>query len=785
MNKKIVALTSIVCFTLSPISYVGAAPAPSEAYETKSVGKITILMENLPADASFDPKPVLGKMDTKIGDPFSQTVFDADLKTLSGEYDRVEPSLEIEGGSVNITIRVWARPMISAIKWVGNTHISSGTLQKELGIKPKKVYNRAAFNKAFNKVKEYYIKKGYFEAQLSYSLNTNPKDNTVEVVVQVNEGRAGIIDDIIFEGFTNREESKLLEQIYTKKHYFLWSWFAGTGTFNEELIDQDTLTVINFMQNRGYADAKVSIRADESTKEGKIVVVITLDRGPLFHFGKVTFTGNTRFESSDIEKLFSIHPGDVYSPDKVRETAQGIKDLYGRKGFIETNVQYETQIDPKKDAYNINFLIEESEEYKIGLIRVFGNVQTQTHVILRESLLVPGETFDSSKLKYTQDRLEQMGYFKSVNVYAVRTQDDQLLGENFRDVYIEVEETTTGNLSLFFGLSTSDGIFGGLDLTETNFNYKGFGRLFKEGPSAMRGGGEYAHAKVTLGNKERQYLISWLTPYFYDSLWRVGFDLFLSQSKLEAKKYEINSMGGSTYASYPINAYWTFGTRYRFKHAKIEVSHSAGKQEQKLEQGDGNVSAASASMTFDSTDNIMKPRNGFRSLMDFEFAGIGGRFAFLRYQYVNNYYQRLWKKGTMKYRWEFKFIQPILWTKQPGNIPISERFFVGGENTVRGYKPFHIGAHFGDGDPVGGISYSVLSVEYNQELFKFLDAFLFIDAGSTKLSTFHLAQYKWSYGIGARVELINRVPLTLGVGFPVNPSKDEVQKFFFQMGGQF
>jgi hypothetical protein len=77
-----------------------------------------------------------------------------------------------------------------------------------------------------------------------------------------------------------------------------------------------------------------------------------------------------------------------------------------------------------------------------------------------------------------------MGYFKNVNVYPVRSQDDQILGDNYRDIYIEVEEAPTGHASLFFGLSSGDGIFGGLDVTETNFNYKGFKRLPKDGPSA-------------------------------------------------------------------------------------------------------------------------------------------------------------------------------------------------------------------------------------------------------------------------------------------------------------
>ena len=786
MHKKIALLSSLALLTCAPMVQLVAASRSVEAYESKTVGQIDIRMENLPPEAIFNPKPVLGRLETKVGEPFSQSVFDADLKTLSEDYDRIEPSVEIVNGEVYISIKVWARPKISKIIWNGNKQISSKTLQKELGIKTKKIFNIAEFNKAFNKLKEYYIKKGYFESQLSYRLIPDLADNTVEIEITVMEGISGLVDDIVFEGFTDKEKGQLLDMVYTKKYNFLTSWLTGAGIYNEEAIEQDKLTIINFMQNNGYADAKVDIITAPAKNGGKVILYVSVDRGPLYHFGSVTFRGNTLFSDKQVEEVFLARPEGIYSPDKLRETVQFIKELYGRKGYIDTNVQFEAIPSGSSNVYNIEFIIEEGEQYKIGMIKVFGNVQTETHVILRESLLTPGDVFDSAKLKRTQQRLENMGYFKSVNVYAVRTQDDQDLGENYRDVYIEVEETTTGHLSLFFGFSSGDGVFGGLDLTETNFNYKGLGKMFTEGPSALRGGGEYAHAKATLGSKQRSYTISWLTPYFRDTLWRVGFDVFLSQQhNLEAKKYGIDSLGGSLYASYPLNAYWAFGWKYRFKHANVNVKGNAS-EEEKDARKDGNVSATSLSLNFDSTDSIAKPHNGFRSMMEAEFAGLGGRFCFLKYSYLNTYYQELWSRGVMKYRADFKFIQPTIWNHSAKDIPLSERFFAGGENTVRGYKPFDLGGHFPGGDPKGGTSYSVLSLEYLQEIFKILDAFVFADAGSVKLKTFEMAKYNMSWGFGIRLEVMNRMPIILGYGFPVNPAdKKEVQKFFFQMGGQF
>lgn len=780
------AYLSLIALTCTPIAFPLVHGRNTEAFEEQKIANIQISIENLPANASFDSKTILQRLKTKTGDPFSQLTFDSDLKALSEDFDRIEPSVNTVNGEIYITLKLWPRPHIRTIRWEGNSLIRTKDLQKELGIKAHAVFNRPAFNKAFNKVKEYYVKKGYFESQLHYSAVTDSKTNEVDILIQIDEGRAGKIDNIVFKGFTKKEKSELLGMIYTKKHNFFTSWLTGTGIYNEEAVEQDKLTIINLLQNRGYADAKVNIEVVEASTPGKIILRITADRGPVYRFQKVIFRGNTLFSDQEIESLFIVHPDEKYSPENLRLTAQRIKDLYGRKGYIDCQVQYDVQLVAHKPMYNVSFQIDEGQEYKIGLVRVFGNVQTHTNVILRESLLVPGDTFDSARLKATQMRLENIGYFKSVNVYAVRTQDDQALGENYRDVYIEVDETTTGNVSLFFGLSSADSIFGGLDLSESNFNYRGLSQLLSKGPSALRGGGEYAHARVSVGAKQRSFSISWLTPYFRDTAWRIGFDVTQTHSTLISEDYNIDTLGFTLYASYPFNPLWSFGTKYRIKNADNHISHHVPKDQIHGADQDGVLSAVGASLTFDSTDSALKPHNGFRSLLEAEFAGLGGRFSFIRAGYINSYYRELWQHGIMKYRFDFRFIEPIWKTPSPEDLPMSERFFLGGETSVRGYRAFDLGPHYEGGDPKGGVSSALLSVEYLHEIFPFLDGFIFADAGSVSMNRFSLDTFRLSYGFGARVELINRVPVILGMGFPVNPDgRSEVRKFFFSMGGQF
>jgi outer membrane protein assembly complex, YaeT protein len=678
-DKRRITSYALLAFLFSTM--VGPIQA-TEFYEEKRVSRIEILVNSPEEENSFDARPMLSRLKTHEGDEFSQTIFDQDLKVLSQEYDRVDPSIQVKDDQLIITIHVTPKPLIHQIVWRGNERYSETRLQKELNIQPYTLFNRQAFNKAFNKIKEFYIKKGYFESQISYSLEPVAGSNQVDIVIDIREGKSGTIKKIVFQQFTKSEISDLSDQMYLKKYNFITSWVTGSGIYRDEILDQDKATIANYLHNKGYADARVDVELKDDPKSGRLIVEITAHRGPIYKTGSIQFEGNTLFSLTDLEKRCLVHEGDPYSPDKVRETAQLIKDLYGQKGYIDASVQFETDLQEDQPVFDVRYSIEEGGQYNIGLIYIFGNHFTKNNVILRESLLVPGETFDSRKLKATQNRLEAMGYFKSVNVYAVRTSED--LGENYRDVYIEVEETTTGNVSLFMGFSTIDDIFGGVEITERNFNVAGLGKIWN-GFSNLRGGGEYFHIRGTLGKKQNNVLVSWMNPYINDSLWRFGTEITRTYSELQ-EGTKIITYGGSVFASYPLNNYWTFGLRERLRHSHDHVDlrpygtspdavNSFNEQKKLLDQK-GLVSAFSSNLGYDSTDNAFKPHKGWRSLFEAEIAGLGGSFYFGKLSYLNSIYFPIWSKGTLKLKAEFKYLFPYGPTAQNA-MPYSERFFMG------------------------------------------------------------------------------------------------------------
>lgn len=579
-----------------------------------------------------DAMQIRSKMKTREGDYFSQNDFDQDLKNLSSEFDRVDPKFNVVDGKLYISVKVWPKPTIRSINFCGNEKKSTKSLQKELGISICTVFDRLAFNQAFHKLKTYYIKKGFFEAELDYAVLYDECTNEVDINITVLEGRSGRIKAIKFIGFDRCEESEILDKMVTKEYNIFLSWLTDEGTFREDAMQHDQFQILNTLQNKGYADAQVNIQIQEADSNNRIVIIISANRGEIYTVNKIRFKGNTLFSDEQILERFQILPGDPYSPEKIRETITSVTDLYGKYGYIDAYMAFEPTLECER-VYTIDFEIEEGEQFRIGLLKVFGNCTTQTNVILQETLLIPGEVFNVEKLKLTERRLENIGYFKKVNVYAVKTEEGCLPG-NYRDVHVEVEETSTGKIGFFFGFSTTENLFGGVNISENNFNIAGLPYAWCDGFRALRGGGEYLNMAVQVGNRSRSYTLSWTKPYFMDTKWSVGFDVEKNYNNIISKELDIDSLGLTLRAGRQLNAFLRFQTHYRIKdsHTHFDGDDEDLRGDPQLRQAvknNGAVSAMGVTFTYDSTDSPLDPSSGFKSQLEGEVAGLGGQLRFL------------------------------------------------------------------------------------------------------------------------------------------------------------
>ena len=785
MIKNISFLLSLCLLAFLPQHLLGQILQ----YEDQMIEKVEVIVHTR-SGTICDTSSILNRLRTKQGGIFSQADFDEDLKTLAQDYDRVEPSIHSGDEHLSITLHLWPKPTIRTIRWQGNHHVKTSRLQKELGIKCFSVFDRQAFNLAFHKLKAYYIGQGYFEAQLDYHIEMGLETNEVSITIDITEGRSGKIQKIVFVNFTEDEERDILHEMITKKYNIFTSWYTQAGTYNEDAIQQDKLIITNDLQNRGYADAFVDIQVMESCKTNRIIVTITANKGELYTFGQLSFEGNCVLSDETIDQLFRIRPGEPFSLEGIRNTIEAITDAYGRLGYIDAVVDFDPELVEGEYRYHVHFKIEEGEQFRVGLIRVFGNVSTKTPVILHETILIPGEIFNTIKLKATEKKLLNMRYFKNVNVYIVKGTESTLLQGNYRDVYIEVEETNTGQFSAFLGYSSVEELFAGISVTENNFNHEGLYYMWRDGLRALRGGGEYLQLTTQIGQKSRTYSLSWTKPYFMDTKWAIGFDLSKSTTRYISKEYDLETAALVLRANYDINAFLRWGLQYRLKNGSVDLHHHASEIGALEREANihGLISAVGTSLSYDSTNNPIKPSKGFRSRLFIEYAGVGGDHHFLNTGYMNSYYFPVGSRLVIKYRADFRFIQPIGHTRYQ-TLPLDERIFLGGDFMVRGFRPYRLGPHYHHHPdvPRGGLSLQFYSVEMSRRLIEDWELFAFLDAGHLSAKTWEFGRMSVSIGYGLRFKLIDSIPpITIGMGYPLNAHhRSDVKKFFFSFGGNF
>lgn len=758
-------------------------------YEHVRVQKIEVVLDQ--DGSQSDGEKLLGRLKTKQGSFFSQEEFDEDLKTLAKEYDRIDPRIEVQPNGLDISLHIWVKPLIKTIVWQGNKEIEQEKLSKELGIRAGQVFDRQTFNKAFHKLKTFYIKKGFFEAELDYSVHNVAPTNEVDIHISIKEGRSGHIDKIAFHGVSKKERDELLELIFTKTYSIFTSWITDEGTHNPEILRHDELTIISYLQNEGFADAKVQIKILEAKKPGRIIIDVNVDKGALYHVQDVTMSGNSIIPTDQLLDKISIKKAGVYSPEKLRQSVTTIKDLYGSRGYIDAQIIPDSKPIAGKQEYALHFQIIEGQRFRVGLVKVFGNQRTDTPVILHEVLVTPGEVFDSTMLQKSEERLRNIGYFKNVNIYAVKTtRGDQ--SAHFRDVYVEVEENpNTASLNFFGTYNSTEKLSGGVSVSENNFNSKGLLTLFSKGPKALRGGGEYVSANVTVGQKQLVYSASWTKPYFMDTPWIVGATVSKMRNSFASDDYTIKAYSAQLYADYPINAFVKAGVGYRIRHSFINLKHMSHdhhkRQLQRESKNGGLISAIGPHITYDSTDHPHQPKRGIRSSLGFEYAGLGGDHTFLKASYINSLYWQPYQYGVFRLRGNLQFIQ-TLGSTHPKDLPLDERFFMGGEQSLRGYLFNSVGPKFHDSYHTsrGGMSSVLLSAEYDQYIFKKMDGFVFVDAGNVYFKQLYVGQLRYTAGYGLKLKVFGNAPLAIGFGYPLNPShKRDVKKFFFSIGTSF
>jgi outer membrane protein insertion porin family len=644
---------------------------------------------------------ILARVGAKIGSPFVANRTAEDIRAIFslGFFDDVQVKVEDFEGGVKLTYMVVERPFVRDIVFAGNKKEDAATLQDKIDLKLGSVYNPVEVNRGADKLKEFYEQEGYFEVGITPEVD-KLADGDVTITYRIAEGRRISIDQIVIEGAQGLTPKQVKGAMDTQEREYI----VLRGTVQRQKLDEDVDRIIQLYNDFGYVQARVEsseIQVDREKARATVRVVVV--EGPQFKVGGVDVTGNAVLPIEEVRKRIELKTGDVFSRSKLRDSVKGITDLYSAVGRASADVAPNTLQDIPARLVNIVFEINEGPETYVERINIAGNTRSEEKILRREIPMAEGDLFTSQKLARAKQRLTNLNYFDKVEAKtAPGSAKDKII------VNIDVTEKPTGLFSIGGGYSSQDGVLGTLDLSQRNFLGKGWEVFLR-----LRGGENLQTG--TIGFTE---------PWLFDRPLAAGFDLFNTRRILP--DYTVESLGGDIRLGHPLGEYSRINAVYRVSQDRISDVNQLGSPQLISQEGTHLTSLVGVNLSRDTRDNVYDPTRGSTASIGLDFAGVGFGEKFVRSVAAAPNFQPLpWLEHVLSFRFTAGY--SFGWDKD--SVPLFERFYLGGSNSLRQFKSLQVSPRDNTGTRIGGNSELLGTIEYQIPLFFGIKAALFYDVG--------------------------------------------------------
>jgi outer membrane protein insertion porin family len=748
--------------------------------------------------ATVSKERILAQMRTAIGQPYSDSVVEQDIRQLytTGAIRNVRIFAQPDGDGVKVIVAVQTRAVIREIEIDGAQKISAKRLRKEIEIKINQPVNEEALEKSRQKIIEVYQGRGFNDITVQYRVDPiEEKRGTARIVYNVGEGTKGAVKRVVFEGNAHFGEKELRKQMKTKGKTLI-AFIDKSGRLDEPQLARDLDSIKEFYQNHGYIDVEVKdVRKEREA--GPLIITIAVNEGQIYHVGRMTFTGYTKTTEERVRLILKMKEGDVYSPKQLREDAKSIADAYGSGGYVDLLVVPQgTPNGPGR--IDVHYKIEEGNRSFVNRINIVGNTRTKDKVLRREVQIAPGDVFNTVRVDITKKRLENLGYFAKVETYP---DDSGIPGR--KDLIIQVEEKRTGSLSFGGGFSTVDQLIVFAELTQGNFdimNWPGF-----------TGAGQKFRLRVQGGTQRRDVILALTEPYFLDRRLSLGGQAFYSEADYLSSVYAQRNYGFSTELRKPLNAYMYATLGYRLENIEIYDMAAGVSPEIRAQEGTTLKSTVFGSLVFDKRDNPLLTRKGQRIAFSPYIAGgfLGGDTQIYGLDLEGSQYFHLPKDLILLFNAEVAVVDvwdspktvtlevtddqthavpsPTPHDEQFPAVPISDRLYLGGSNNLRGFAYRDVGPRDTHGEPLGGQSMARATVELTFPIIEKARGAIFYDRGYVDSDTYAFGSEHWGsdVGIGLRLDLPIG-PLRVDYGIPIERDRRSSSGHFnFNVGYQF
>ena len=604
----------------------------------------------------IEPETVRSYMRVNPGDRFDPIRLDKSLKNLFSTGLFADVTLRREGDA--LIVSVVENPIINRIAFEGNDRLDDDTLSSEVTLRPRVVFTRTKAQQDTQRLLEIYRRSGRYAATVEPKVIQLPQ-NRVDLVFEINEGPLTRIESVNFIGNRVFSDSSLRDEITTTESAF-WRFFSSSDTYDPDRLTFDRELLRRFYLKEGYADFRVvSVVAELLPDREGFIVTFTLEEGERQFFGKIDLT--TTLKNLDPELLREhvvSEEGEWYNAEEVNDTIENLTDVIGNLGYAFVDIRAATERDLENRLIHVTYDIQEGPKVYVERIDIIGNTRTIDRVVRREFRLVEGDAFNTAKLRRSQQRVRNLGFFKTVDVA-----NEQGSTPDRTVITVGVEEQPTGDLTFGAGFSTSAGPIGNVGIRERN----------------LLGRGQDLRLSGTLSGEQSQVNLSFTEPYFLGRNLSAGIDAFRILNESDERTFDLDRIGGSVRAGFSWSEELRQVVRYTIERQEITDVDNNASILVKEEEGKALESTVSQELTFSTVDNRFDPRDGTLLRLRNEFSGLGGDVRFAKSSVRGAYYYPVTDNWTLSVRGETGGIVGL-----GQNTRISDRYFIGGRN-LRGF----------------------------------------------------------------------------------------------------
>ncbi len=747
-------------------------PAASEAPADKIVKSIDIQGQK-----SIGIATILTKIKTRVGQEYRQAVISDDLKRLynTGYFSDVRVDRQEEGDGLKVIIYVDEKPIVEEITFSKIRYYSKKVILSKIKTQVGKFFDKKSLNDDINTIKDLYIKKGLTQVEVDTEQFLDAATNKVSLHVVIREGYRVKVRKISILGNAAYNDDKVIKAMKSRS-----AWIFNAGFFKEEVLTEDMERIQAFYEKNGYIDAKAAYTV-EKLNRGLVNVDVTVEEGKRYYVGDVTLTGNLIVSSAEIDAgMKDIKKGRIFSKARLADDVANVRSLYFDKGYIFAKINESTSLNPENGQVDIKMDIQEGGIAYINKIQVQGNTQTRDIVIRRELRMYPGDQFDGVKLRRSKERLNNLGYFEDVN-FDIQDTDVQ----DQKDLMVEVKEAKTGSFSFGGGYSTVDSLLGFVEVEQKNFDFANW--------PTFTGGGQRISMRAEVGSTKNNETLSFTEPWMFDYPISGGFDIYRMQHQRATDTgyaYDQTRTGIKLRAGKELSDYLSTAGYYRLENINISNMETGVSSDLQAEVGKNTVSSVGGSLTNDHRDSTISPTKGWIGTVSSDVAGgpFGGDKDFYRLETNASYYVPLKYNSVIELSGRAGIVDAYGNSKK---VPIFERYFAGGAQSIRGYSERGVGpVDANTNDPIGGESLLLGTVEYTIPLVEVIKLALFFDTGSVaaKYGDIFSDKIYSGYGMGFRVKTPIG-PMKLDYGIPLDKEPGEATrksgKFYFSVSRGF